>query len=41
MGKLEESAAVSEEAIRMYEQKGNIAVARARRALLTAGRLHV
>jgi len=33
-GKLEEAAAMSHEAISMYEQKGNIAVASARRALL-------
>jgi uncharacterized protein HemY len=40
-GKLEESAAVSRQAIRMYEQKGNIAVANARRALLATSQLEV
>jgi class 3 adenylate cyclase/tetratricopeptide (TPR) repeat protein len=37
-GKLEESAALSAEAIRMFEEKGNIAVANSRRALLPLGR---
>ncbi len=37
-GKLEESAAATEEAIRMYERKGNIAVAGQRRARLAEQR---
>ena len=40
-GKLQESAAVSAEAIRMYEEKGNIAVASARRAALAERQLEV
>jgi ATP/maltotriose-dependent transcriptional regulator MalT len=40
-GKLQESAAVSAEAIRMYAKKGNIAVASARRAALAERQLEV
>jgi class 3 adenylate cyclase/tetratricopeptide (TPR) repeat protein len=40
-GKLQESAAVSAEAIRMYEEKGNIAVASARRVALAERQLEV
>ena len=40
-GKLEESAVATEEAIRMYERKGNLVVAGERRAHLAERRLKV